>query len=68
MKLTQQKKALMFDKIYELVLSGELEILNKQNDLDDHEADGDFISINEQYLLDGFIEIQLMKLGHRIVD
>jgi hypothetical protein len=61
MKLTQKKKALLFDKIYALVLSGELEILDKQDDLADHEADGDFTSINGQHLLDCFIEDQLIK-------
>jgi hypothetical protein len=65
MKLTQKKKALMFDKICELVLSGELEILDKQNDHDDQDEDGDCTSINRQYLLDCFIELQLMKLGYR---
>jgi hypothetical protein len=66
MKLTQKKKALMFDKIYELVLSGELEILDKHNDLVHHDEDGDFASINGQYLLDCFIKLQLMKLGYII--
>ena len=56
----------MFDKIYELVLSGELEILDKQDDLGSFVEDGDYVSINGRFLFDCFIKIQLVKLGCEI--
>jgi hypothetical protein len=61
MKLTQKKKALLFDKIYELVLSGELEILEKP-EADDEDV-RDFLSIHSEHCLNLFIE-QLLTVIH----
>jgi hypothetical protein len=63
MKLTQKKKALLFDKIYELVLSGEIEILEKPEADDEDEDVRDFVSIHSEHCLNLFIE-QLLTVIH----
>jgi len=61
-KLTQKNKALIFDKIFDGVSSGTLEILEKE----DFSGELDFETINDEESLIMWVKAELLKLGYQV--